>query len=151
MALETHRKHGLCETRLYGIYQNMLKRCFNNRTSAYKDYGGRGITVCDEWRKDFMSFYNWALNNGYEETLTIDRTDVNGNYEPSNCRWIPMGEQSRNTRKNVYFTYNGETKIISDWVKELGIPMTTFRRRMKQNKPIEEILYKGDLKCRKTK
>ena len=128
----------------------MIDRCYRPSIFAYKDYGGRGITVCDEWRKDFMSFYNWALNNGYEETLTIDRIDVNGNYEPNNCRWIPMGEQSKNTRKNVYFTYNGKTQVLSDWAREFGIPSTTFRRRIKQSRPIEEILYKGDLKCRKT-
>lgn len=149
MALEAHRKHGLSQSRLYNIHQKMIDRCYRPSIFAYKDYGGRGITVCDEWRKDFMSFYNWALNNGYEENLTIDRIDVNGNYEPNNCRWIPMGEQSKNTRKNVYFTYNGKTQVLSDWARELGIPSTTFRRRIKQNRPIEEILYKGDLKCRK--
>ena len=149
MVLEAHRKHGLSQSRLYNIHQKMIDRCYRQSIFAYKDYGGRGITVCDEWRKDFMSFYNWALNNGYEETLTIDRIDVNGNYEPNNCRWIPMGEQSKNTRKNVYFTYNGKTQVLSDWAREFGIPSTTFRRRIKQNRPIEEILYKGDLKCRK--
>jgi hypothetical protein len=151
LSLEAHTSHGLSRTRLYGIHQSMLKRCFSSNSFAYKDYGGRGITVCDEWKNDFQTFYNWAVNNGYSDELTIDRIDVNGNYEPSNCRWITKGEQSKNTRKNVYFTYNGETKIISDWVRELGIPLTTFRRRIKQNRPIEEILYKGDLKCRKKK
>ena len=98
-----------------------------------------------------MSFYNWAMANGYDDNLTIERIDVNGNYEPSNCKWITNSEQSKNKRSTVYFTYNGETKIVSDWIKELGIPKTTFRRRIQQNRPIEEILYKGDLRCRKTK
>ena len=149
-AVETHTTHGLSSSRLYGIHQGMLKRCYDKNLYAYKDYGARGITVCETWKNDFKTFYDWSMENGYSDNLTIDRIDVNGNYEPSNCRWIPMGEQSRNTRKNVYFTYNEETKIITDWVRELGIPPTTFRRRIKQNRPIEEILYKGDLKCRKT-
>jgi hypothetical protein len=129
----------------------MIDRCYNTHSRSYKDYGERGISICKEWRNDFMSFYNWALNNGYQEDLSIDRIDVNGNYEPSNCRWIPMAEQSKNRRNTVYFTYNGETKPISDWVREFGIPKTTFRRRIEQNRPIEEILYKGDLRCQKTK
>lgn len=147
---DTVRTHGLTNSRLYKIREGMIDRCYNTHSRSYKDYGERGISICKEWRNDFMSFYNWALNNGYQEDLSIDRIDVNGNYEPSNCRWIPMGEQSKNTRKNVYFTYNGKTQVLSDWAREFGIPSTTFRRRIKQNRPIEEILYKGDLKCRKT-
>ena len=149
--LDTIRKHRLTNSRLYNIREGMVNRCYNPSCPSYKDYGERGIVICDEWRKDFMSFYNWAMANGYEDNLTIERIDVNGNYEPSNCKWITNSEQSRNKRSTVYFTYNGETKIVSDWIKELGIPKTTFRRRIQQNRPIEEILYKGDLRCRKTK
>lgn len=149
--LDTIRKHNLANSRLYTIREGMITRCYKKSSPSYENYGGRGITICDEWRKDFMSFYNWAMDNGYEDNLTIERIDVNGNYEPSNCKWITNSEQSRNKRSTVYFTYNGETKIVSDWIKELGIPKTTFRRRIQQNRPIEEILYKGDLRCRKTK
>lgn len=149
--LDTIRKHGLTNSRLYNIREGMVNRCYNPSCHSYKDYGERGIGICEEWRNDFMSFYNWAMANGYKDNLTIERIDVNGNYEPSNCKWITNGEQSRNKRSTVYFTYNGETKIVSDWIKELGIPKTTFRRRIQQNRPIEEILYKGDLRCRKTK
>ena len=149
--IDTIRKHGMTNSRLYGIREGMISRCYKKHSYSYDNYGGRGITICDEWLNDFMSFYNWAMANGYEDNLTIERIDVNGNYDPSNCKWITNVEQSRNKRSTVYFTYNGETKIVSDWIKELGIPKTTFRRRIQQNRPIEEILYKGDLRCRKTK
>lgn len=149
--LETIRTHGLANSRLYKIREGMITRCYKKNSISYDNYGGRGITICDEWLNDFMSFYNWAMANGYDDNLTIERIDVNGNYEPSNCKWITNSEQSKNKRSTVYFTYNGETKIVSDWIKELGIPKTTFRRRIKQNRPIEEILYEGDLRCRKTK
>ena len=129
----------------------MLKRCYKENNQAYKDYGGRGITVCDEWKNSFVEFAKWAMKNGYKDDLTIDRIDNNGNYEPSNCRWATKAEQARNTRKNKFFTYNGETKIISEWSRILEIPQTTLFRRIKQNRPIQEIIYKGDLRCLKTK
>lgn len=148
---ETKTKHNLCRTRLYNIFEGMKKRCYNKNFKFYKNYGARGIVICKDWLNDFISFYDWAVKNGYKENLTIDRIDVNGNYDPSNCRWISQKEQSKNTTKNKYFTYNGVTKIISDWAKEFDIPITTLLRRIKQNRPVEEIFYKGDLKCKKTK
>lgn len=92
----THRK---VHTRLYSIWTNMISRCTNEKVPCYHCYGGRGITVCDEWKNDFMTFYEWAMANGYADNLTIDRADNDGNYEPSNCRWITMKEQSQNRRK----------------------------------------------------
>ena len=143
---EMHTTHSLSKSRLYNIHQGMIARCFRENHFAYRDYGGRGITVCDKWKNDFMSFYEWAIENGYCEDLTIDRIDVNGNYEPSNCRWVTKAEQSRNSRKNVYFTYNGITKTTSEWARELHIPITTLNRRIKQNRPLEEIISKERLK-----
>lgn len=143
---EMHTTHSLSQSRLYNIHQGMLARCFRENHFAYRDYGGRGITVCDKWKNNFMSFYEWALENGYCEDLTIDRIDVNGNYEPRNCRWVTKAEQSRNSRKNVYFTYNGITKTTSEWARELDIPITTLNRRIKQNRPLEEIVSKERLK-----
>ena len=96
-----YNRHGCKHTRLYQIWCGMKNRCYSLNNPSYKYYGARGITICDDWRNDFSTFKEWAETNGYEENLTIDRIDNNGNYEPSNCRWITMGEQvthQRNTK-----------------------------------------------------
>jgi hypothetical protein len=92
--------HGMTGTRLYGCYKGMMSRCYREKDIHYKAYGGRGITVCDEWKNNSQSFIDWALNHGYADNLTIERINVNGNYEPSNCTWIPMSEQYKNKQSN---------------------------------------------------
>nr|DAU47960.1 MAG TPA: hypothetical protein [Caudoviricetes sp.] len=93
-----NKSHNLSKTRLFKIFQGMKKRCYNERNNAYKNYGGRGISICPEWLNDFVSFYNWALSHGYADNLSIDRIDVDGNYEPSNCRWVDAKTQANNRR-----------------------------------------------------
>ncbi len=89
-------KHGLRFTRLYGIWKNMIQRCYNPKAVHYDRYGGRGIKICNDWKDDPETFYKWAMSNGYTDELTIDRINNDGNYEPSNCRWITMKEQAQN-------------------------------------------------------
>ena len=106
---KTHKTHGLSNTRLNRIWSNIKSRTLNIKTKQFPDYGGRGINICDEWKNDFMSFYNWALSNGYSDKLSIDRIDNDGNYEPNNCRWTTKTIQSRNQRvyKNNSSGYKG--------------------------------------------
>lgn len=114
-------KHGKINTRLYRILKGIKERCYKPYNHSYPNYGGRGITICDEWFNDFKSFYDWSMSHGYKDNLTIDRIDVNGNYSPDNCRWVDMKTQNNNKRSNIYLTYNGKTQTIKQWAEELNI------------------------------
>ena len=122
--------HGQSKTRLYTIWCDIKQRCLNKNQEVFKHYGKRKIKICDEWRNDFNSFYDWAIRNGYNDNLTIDRIDVNGNYKPSNCRWVTMKEQHRNTRKNVFVEINGAKKVLIDWCSDYKIKYTTVLSRI---------------------
>lgn len=134
--------HGLSKTRLHTIWHSMYCRCYYPTTNGYNRYGGREIKVCDEWKKSegFVNFYNWAIANGYQEDLTLDRIDVNGNYEPSNCRWITKQEQQLNMRSNKYITYKGERKIQAELCREYNVSATTLNDRLKRGWTLEEAL-----------
>ncbi len=119
-------KHGKRKSRLYKTWQNMKTRCYNQRNKNYKYYGERGIMLCDEWKDDFKAFHDWAMQNGYNDTLTIDRIDVNGDYEPSNCRWVTMKEQGRNKRNNVIVEYQGKRMLLKEASKKSGISINTL-------------------------
>ena len=110
--------HGLSKTLLYKIWQNMKSRCYCKSATRYERYGGRGITVCDEWRNNFMAFYNWAYSNGYKDGLSIERIDIDLGYMPGNCKWILKSEQSKPTCRTHWVTHSGETKCVEDWCRE---------------------------------
>ena len=104
-------KHGFRHTKLYAVWYNMKTRCFNKKVKQYKDYGGRGITICNEWL-EFIPFRDWSLFNGYQEGLEIDREDNDGNYEPSNCRWVTNKENLRNKRTTINMQIANEIRIL---------------------------------------
>ena len=135
-------KHGLRRTRLFSIWANMLTRCHNPKFIRYYRYGGRGITVCDEWRNDFMSFYNWAMANGYDDSLTIDRINNDGNYEPSNCRWVTIKIQCNNRGNNHIVTLYGVSKPLNEMAELYGINPKTVRDRLKRGWKLEDALTK---------
>lgn len=133
-------------SKIYQAWANMKQRCFNKNALEYNSYGGRGITVCDDWVKSSASFEKWALENGYAEGLTLDRIDVDGNYEPSNCRWIDQRRQLRNKRDTIYIEYNGERKPLIDFCEELGVPYDRAFDRIRRGKTdSSEILSKDKL------
>ena len=125
--------HGMSNTRLYKIWECMKYRCSNPNRPEYPHYGGRGIVVCDEWKNDFLNFYEWSMNNGYNNSLTIDRIDVNGNYEPNNCRWADAKTQANNTTRCIYITYQDKTQTLTQWCEELGFPYDTIRARLRRD------------------
>lgn len=139
---EFNTTHGMSKTRIYRTYKHMKERCYSKTDKRYSEYGGRGISVCDEWKNDFMSFYNWAMNNGYKDNLTIDRIDVNGNYEPGNCRWATWKEQENNRRNNRLITYNGQTKTAMEWSEICGIHSLTIIKRLNSGWNVKDSLFK---------
>lgn len=116
--------------RLYRIWSLMKDRCNNPNTQAYKDYGARGIRVCDEWLS-YIAFKEWAMTHGYEEALTIDRIDVNKGYQPDNCRWVSMSEQAKNRRFCVYITIDGVKHHMAEWGRIYHIQPTTISARIR--------------------
>lgn len=127
-------KHGGTHTRLYDIWKKMRSRCFNPNNPKYYRYGGRGISICEEW-SDFAMFRDWAIHNGYDEKLTIDRINNDGNYEPINCRWATAKEQANNRgirSDTTVITWNGETHSLMEWSKILGIKYKTLIERKRR-------------------
>lgn len=124
----SHQSHGLSRSRIYRIWVGMKQRCLGGH-HTYKNYGGRGISICEQWL-DFEIFNKWAMENGYTSSLTIERNDVNGNYEPSNCRWATMKEQNDNKRTSHFLEINGVLKTLSQWSKEYNISPNTVTFRL---------------------
>lgn len=140
-------KHGGCGTRLYNIWQHMIARCENKRNPKFRCYGGRGIRVCDDWHS-FPVFQKWALENGYEDCLTIERKDVNGNYEPENCSFIPLSCQAKNKTTSVLYTINGITVCEADAAKIVAVKASTLARRRRSGMSMDEAIKTP---CQRTK
>lgn len=131
-------RHGMCKTRIYNIWTSIKSRC-NNKNDPL--YGGRNISVCKEW-KDFEPFYEWAIKTGYDDTKSIDRIDVNGDYSPENCRWADITTQANNRRNNHPITINGETRNITQWAKLYGVSYQSVWKRMKKGISGEDLFLK---------
>ena len=112
------------------VWIGIKQRCLNKNNKSYKNYGGRGITICKDWENNYKSFQEWAIQNGYKPNLSIDRINNNGDYEPHNCRWTTRLEQNRNTRRTHYIEYNGKKYIMKDLAKLLNINYYTFANRI---------------------
>ena len=136
-------KHGFSGTSLNRIYCGIKRRCYVKACKEYKYYGNRGIKMCEDWLNNPKSFYNWATNNGYKIGLTIERIDVNGNYEPNNCKWIERKEQSKNRRTSIPITYNNETHILSEWSEITGIDYRTIKDRIRKFGICDKVFRKG--------
>lgn len=130
-------KHGYSNTRIYGIWRDMKRRCDSPSCATYRYYGARGIKVCEQWN-NIVSFKDWAFANGYSDNLTLDRIDVNGNYCPENCRWVTMKVQQNNKRSIVYIEYNGVSKTISQWAEFYKCDAVLLRSRMAHGWSFEE-------------
>lgn len=123
---------GMSRSRIYNILCGMKARCYNKNKNSYKNYGGRGIKICQEWLDSFESFYDWSINNGYLETLTIDRIDNNKDYSPDNCKWSTRLEQGNNRRTNKRIIILGEEKTISEWSRDsrCSVEPSVFKSRV---------------------
>lgn len=133
-------KHLMSRTRLYSIWRGIIERCTNKNHVFFHRYGGRGITVCDEWSTDFVPFMQWSYENGYSEGLTIDRIDNDGDYSPDNCRWVTMKVQRNNASTNKNLTFNGKTMNVTQWADELEVSRQALYSRLKKGWSVEETL-----------
>lgn len=143
-------KHNMSNTRIYRIYQSMKKRCYNPKSHSYKWYGNKNIKLCEEWncKNGFVNFYNWAIKNGYDDKLSIERIDINKDYSPNNCKWIELKEQLLNTSKTIkIIDKNNKIFTINDLSIKYNIPKSTLYNRAKKiNKKIimeNEIIWES--------
>lgn len=133
-------EHNMSQSRLYNIWSGMIKRCYNENSERYNDYGGRGINVCDEWHKSFIAFKDWALSNGYSDNLTLDREDNEKGYYPNNCRWTTVEKQNNNSRHNRLITMDGVTRNLAEWCRVLDLDYHIVRGRLAKGWDVERAL-----------
>jgi hypothetical protein len=134
-----HATHGMRHHPLYNVHRCMMRRCYNRKDKRFPSYGGRGITVCDEWRTNRGAFFNWALASGYKSGLTLERRDNDLGYSPDNCCWIPHAAQQNNTTRSHTLSWQGETLTISAWARKLGIRPNAIQHRLDRGWPVERI------------
>lgn len=143
----TGLKHGQSRTKLYRVWAGMKNRCHTSNSRVSKWYHDKGVSVYKEW-ETFEPFYEWSMTHGYKEGLTIDRIDYDGNYEPDNCRWVTIQQQSYNTSRNIKLTYDGKTYCMQQWAKILGVNKNTFWRYIRvKHMSIQDVIYKCNIKC----
>lgn len=128
-----NKTHGLSKEKIYPVWKSMRARCNNPNSFAYKYYGERGISVCDEWNNDFQTFYDWAIDNGYDPSLSIDRINNDGDYSPDNCKWSTRFEQANNRRMCRQITYQGITHTMAEWARIFDVPYSGLRERIYRN------------------
>lgn len=145
------RTHCESKTRLYKTWITMKTRCYNSKANNYKDYGGRGIKVCPEWKYDYQAFSDWSKANGYSDTLTIDRIDNDGSYAPDNCRWITSFEQQSNKRSNRVLVIDGVANTVTEWGRIYGIDPQAIWARLNRGWSDEDSVKKPSKKRRKRK
>lgn len=134
VANKKRSRHNMTGTRLYQAWANIKQRCYHENNPWYKFYGARGIKMCDIWRESFEAFAEWALSNGYQDDLTIERINNDRGYEPNNCKWIGLGAQANNKRSNVKITYKNETHTLSEWCKIYGVEYYLVYNRIHKNR-----------------
>lgn len=134
---KTKRKHGMSCTPEWNVYSSMKSRCLNPADPKFRNYGGRGITVCARWLESFSNFY--ADMGPRPMGRSLDRIDVNGNYELINCRWATATQQAQNKTTNINLTYQGETKCLTQWAREFGVPTGTAYYRLQRGLPFEQV------------
>lgn len=133
--------HGLRDTKLYNVWANMKQRCLNEKNPSYKYYGGRGITICDEWANDFHCFYSWAMCNGWNDELEVDRIDNNMGYSPENCRIVSHKQNCRNQNRTILVPYNGEQKPLIELCDQLSLSYGRISQRIyKLKMPLDKAL-----------
>lgn len=133
-------KHGMTNTRIFNIWQSMKERCKDKNEKNYKIYASRNIDICEQWKKDFESFYKWAINNGYKDNLSIDRIDNNKGYNPENCRWVDNYVQANNKRNNIIIYYKNKRYTLANLAREYNMNPKTLRYRLNRNWDIEKAL-----------
>lgn len=133
--------HGKTKDDLHHVWENLKDRCLNPNSSVWSLYGGRGITVCDEWKDNYEAFDEWARANGYEKGLSLDRIDNDGNYEPTNCRWATAKEQCRNRSNNRILTIDGKSHCVSEWAEIVGMNPSTIVTRLRRGWTDKEAVY----------